>query len=249
MVFVPEFRHTGARDPWAHRKGEPRPFALLWAIYLMAAALLTIFAVSRISIPSTAQFVYACRAMLVMANLGVVVLWPMTRLSQQFPQRPVRAVLVDLLIVLVPVQAVVWPMPVLAHWSWPVTAAQAASTAAWAMLVASILLVAMRHPTHWGRTISMLACLGVALIGPALLIIPIVLNRPASADLILWLSPLTTPYIISAAPSGHSPSMLRSEWLLTLAPLPLALGLSLFADPGDRNGVSAPPVDPARPGR
>jgi len=249
MVIVPEFRSAGAGDPWAHRKGEPRPFALLWAVYLMAAALLTIFAVSRISIPSTAQFVYACRAMLVMANLGVVVLWPMTRLSQQFPARPGRSVLIDLLIVLVPIQAAVWPMPVLAHWSWSVTSAQAASTAAWACLVASVLLIAMRHPTHRGRTLSMLACLGVALVGPALLVVPVLLNRPASADALLWFSPLTTPYIISAAPSGHAPSMDRAEWLLALAPLPLALGLWIVGDWAGSRSAGADPVDPARPAR
>lgn len=249
MVIVPEFRRAGSNDPWAHRKGEPRPFALLWAVYLGAGALLTIFAVSRITIPSTAQFVYACRAMLVMANLGVVVLWPMTRLSQQFPARPARSVFIDLLIVLVPIQAVIWPMPVLAHWSLGVTAAQSASCAAWACLVASILLVAMRHPTHWGRTLSMLACLGVALVAPAMLIVPVVLNRPASADTLLWFSPLTTPYVISAAPSGHSPLMDRGEWLLTLAPLPLALGMWLFGLSGASAPRHAAPVDPAPPAR
>ncbi|HBS28603.1 MAG TPA: hypothetical protein DEB06_03930 [Phycisphaerales bacterium] len=244
MVFVPEFRRIEGADPWAHRKGEPRPFALLWAVYLSAAALLTIFAVSRITVPSTGQFVYACRAMLVMVNLGAVVLWPMTRLSQQFPARPARSLLTDLAIVVVPAQAVVWPMPLLAHWDWGVTAAQSASSAAWASLVGAVLMLATRHPSHSGRSLAMLACLGVALAAPALLVVPVMLNRPASADLLLWFSPLTTPYVISAAPSGHGPVMATAEWLLVLAPLPAALGLWLL---GGTMGALPPHAPPHAP--
>ena len=43
MVWVPEWKSRGKADPWAHRKGEPRPLALLWTIYIMVSAAVTIF--------------------------------------------------------------------------------------------------------------------------------------------------------------------------------------------------------------
>lgn len=250
MVFVPELRTDRRNDPWAHRKGEPRPFALLWAVYLMAAALLTIFAVSRVSIPSAAQFVYACRAMIVMANVGAVVLWPMTRLSQEFPARPLRAAFVDLLIVIVPVQAIIWPMWLLTQWSWEVTGAQAASAASWACLTGSVVLLATAGASNAWRTLWMGVCLLFALAAPALLILPGLFNIPTRADVLMWFSPLTTPYLISASPSGLAPTMTRQEWLMVLWPLPVAAALWLAGaarcqQPAPGGGA----VDPRTPSR
>ena len=46
------------------------------------------------------------RIMLEVVTVGIVVLWPMVRLSQEAPKRPVRALLLDSSVILVPAQAV-----------------------------------------------------------------------------------------------------------------------------------------------
>ena len=121
MTFVPELRVVGSHDPWAHRKGEPRVFALLWAMYLLIAAVLTVFSVRALGYPRTSQFVFGGLSMLTVAMVGIMLLWPALRLGQATPERPTTAALFDLAVVLLPVHAIVWPLSMLTGWPWTVT--------------------------------------------------------------------------------------------------------------------------------
>src|ERR1043166_1453153 len=95
-------------DPWAHRRGEPRTFAALWLLFLFAATILSVGAVGIFGLMSTDVYRPAARVMLEIVAIGVVVLWPMVRLSQAAPAFPLRAMLGDAVVVLVPAQAVIW---------------------------------------------------------------------------------------------------------------------------------------------
>lgn len=219
MVFVPGFRPTGGADPWAHRKGEPRPLTLLWAVYLMSSALLTLFAVRSLTVPSTEQFVYGCRALLAMLLAGICLLWPMTRLSQVFPSNPDRSLLADLGAILVPAQAVVWPMPILTHWSIELTLALSVLGAAWAVATAGMLRVAYSLGAgRCGRTGAMLLWVLALSLGPAGAalgpgVLPGVTPRDAA-----WLNPLTAVFRATSAPSGLPPVMTPFEWVCVLLP-------------------------------
>lgn len=226
MVWVPGWSAAGPRDKWAHRKGEPRHIALFWSIYLMASAILTIFALRSLSVPTTLQFAHGCRAMLVMAALGLTVLWPMTRLSQEYPPRPRRALLADLLVLIVPVQAVIWPMPLLTHWTWTLNAALALCLTSWAVLMGGVLVHASLTPWHSARCLWAMVILALACWPWTFFLLgnrgwdgmPIAARMGSAPSAMLQLV---------TAPSGLSPSIAPVEWLLCC--LPLAAGLLLFA--------------------
>lgn len=225
FYFVPQITAAPGHDPWAHRKGEPRPFVLMWAVYLMVGALLTIFAVRSLTVPTTAQFTSGCRAMLILTLIGTCVLWPMVRLSQRFPDNIARAVLIDALALLAPAQAVLWPMPLLTRWGFGVNAALAASMIGWTLCVGALLAFAQRSPGAVSRMLWMLFFLALVGAGPALLLAIASTGHPAPTDALAWLSPLTTVYRLTDAPSGVSPSMTLHEWIGALTPLLAAAAL------------------------
>lgn len=228
MVFVPGLRSAGGADPWAHRKGEPRPLALLWAVYLMSSALLTLFAVRSLTVPSTEQFVYGCRALLVMLLAGICVLWPMTRLSQTFPGRPDRSLTQDLAALLVPAQAVVWPMPILTHWSIEVTFALSVLGMTWALATAGVLRIAYALcKSQIGRTGAMVLWVLALSLGPAWTALPGAAPVGLAARDAAWLSPVMAVFRLTSAPSGLPPVMTAGEWTCVL--LPAAAGAVLWS--------------------
>lgn len=149
-------------DRWAHRRGEPRVFALAWTIFLFAATLATFVAAQSAS-GGDRGLVRAAAQMLVFASaLGVTVLWPMVRLSQWPDGRPVWGSLRDLVVLLVPLQAMLWPQAMwwLARWPAPVIVALDLLLLCWGVLVGGLLawcqalrLRALRDPDParaWG---------------------------------------------------------------------------------------------------
>lgn len=221
FTWVPEWSIRGPEDPWAHRKGEPRVFALLWCAYLMAAALVTLFAVRSVGAPSAEQYRYGARALLVLCALGVTVLWPALRLSQAAPTRPARAALIDVLIVAMPLNAVLWPMPVLTRWPFGVTAGTLVMLSSWAFAAGGWVAWGSARG-GLGRAGSMAACVLLASAAP--------LAGAWAAEAPAWwgmLSPFTAGAAMTAAPSGLSPVMSATEWMLAITPA--ALGAPAWA--------------------
>jgi hypothetical protein len=244
FILVPEFR-TSADDPWAHRKGEPRLLALAWAMYLMGAALTTIFAVRSLGAPTPDRYSYGCRAMVIIVVVGLTVLWPMTRLSQAGPSRPVRATVLDLFAILAPVQAVIWPMAWLTNWWWDVVAGLNLMVAGWAVLAGSI--VARGCASGSVAVRAGLTALAVALVGwaPALSLVSEAFGTP---DLPGWwglLSPLTATLALTAAPGNQSVGMSAGEWIAAGVPLVLGVALLMWAGAGRRGRGGVP--NEARP--
>src|SRR5262245_56761146 len=79
---VPNFI-TAPPAPWSHRRGEPRTFAAIWLLFLFAATILSVGAVGLFGLVSTDVYRPAARVMLEIVTVGVVILWPMVRLSQE----------------------------------------------------------------------------------------------------------------------------------------------------------------------
>jgi hypothetical protein len=131
-------------DPWAHRRGEPRVFALAWTIFLFAATITTFVAAQRAGIGDRALVRAAARMLVFASAAGVTVLWPMVRLSQWPDPRPVGGTARDLLVMLAPVQAMIWPQAMwwLARWPVPVVASVDALLVAWGVLVGGVLACA-----------------------------------------------------------------------------------------------------------
>ncbi len=215
FVFVPELLTAPGDDPWAARKGEPRVFALLWCTYLMVAALMTIFSVRFLGIPSASEYRGACMLMCVLCGVGAAVLWPALRLSQQAPRRVMRAVLVDAMVIALPVQAVIWPMPMLTDWSFDLAMAIGVVLAGWALVVGAVIA--------WGylagrRLWAMAIALALAVIVPLLVIRGGIPGVHAAPPVWAVLSPLTAPWALSWSPSGLSPGMSAAEWRMVVIP-------------------------------
>src|SRR5947207_1904454 len=75
-------------DPWAHRRGEPRIFAFLWTLFLFAATGFTFMAAVSMGGTSADVMRPATRALLAVTAAGVVLIWPMVRLSQAPDEHP-----------------------------------------------------------------------------------------------------------------------------------------------------------------
>jgi hypothetical protein len=216
MVFVPEFS-TSPNDPWAHRKGEPRLFTLMWSIYLLVGAMGTIFATRTIGPPTPSAYRVGCLAMVTVVAVGGTILWPVVRLSQRSPSRPARATLVDLAVILLPAQSVVWPMPMLTRWPWDVTAAMALVVTGWITLVGAVVARATARPPGLGRVATMVVICAAVLGGPTLGVVGASQGwwSPESG---LLASPITGPWALAETPQNLRPRMTPWEWSWAAAP-------------------------------
>ena len=246
MVFVPELRKRKG-DPWAHRKAEPRFFALYWSLYLMVAALLTIFAVRSVGMPSRVQFTFGCQAMVFLAVIGACILFPMTRLSQYRPRNPLRALIVDMLIVVLPIAAVIVPMPMLTNWPLPIAGALILLVVSWTTLTTAPVYWALRDPdqTPATRGLAMLAILMAVGLGPMLTVLAgwMGLVPPATpaapgggggvgglgGGLFAYASPFTAAPAITASPPNMRAALSAFEWLLIALPMMLSIGVFAIA--------------------
>ena len=161
-------RAPRGRADWSHRRGEPRLFAVLWMLYLMAASGLMLSSVSAARFVSPEITRPAARAMLVAAMAGVCVVWPVVRLSQEAPRRAGVGVGKDLLVLLIPLYALVLPQGFWFLSNWPATVVGALCLlfTGWAALVGAVLSVALRSLSG-ARVVWAVVFVGLALAGPA----------------------------------------------------------------------------------
>jgi hypothetical protein len=198
-------------DPWAHRRGEPRVFAFLWTMYVLLAVGGSILWVARFAALSSSAYSPAARVMLVVVAVGATILWPMVRLSQASPRKGVMGhVLADSIIVLTPIQLVLWPMIVLANWPLGVIAAVAGLLAAWVVLTGGVLSLALAGPGAMRagdpalaeRTAWMVAVIALAVAGPLAIFACNAAQSPVPPWLAM-LSPLTAvPLLTGKGLSG-----------------------------------------------
>lgn len=246
MVFVPELRRRGS-DPWAHRKAEPRFFALYWSLYLMICAMLTIFAVRSVGMPSRVQFTFGCQAMIFLSLVGSCVLFPMTRLSQYRPRNPFRALMVDAMIVVLPVAAIIVPMPMLTNWPLPIAGALILLVVSWTAFTTAPVFWALREPQQSSttRVIAMLLILITIGFGPVLTVVAgwtgLLPPQDAMAagggggvgglggGLFAYASPFTAAPAITASAPNMRASLSLFEWVLIALPMILSLGAFAIA--------------------
>lgn len=249
-----------AADPWAHRRGEPRAFAFLWTAFLFVATVSTFVAVASRGQVDPALMRAAGRTLFVIVAVGVCILWPMVRLSQLPPSNPLVGSAQDLVVVLIPVQAVVWPQWVrwLAHWPFDVVAAVAVSITAWGALVAGVLALAQIHRLRAAHRLApdpglwwMAAIAAVVVMGAGLALAGLSSEHdPARTD---WmLSPITSLLELTRdrAWTGRSAATVQAHWTFTLATLALALvawtvAATLRGHPGPIRALQVP-RDPPR---
>ena len=153
-VPAPPARPT-RHDPWAHRRGEPRIFVFGWTVFLFVATLVTFVSAQAAAGGDRAVIRSAARLLVLASAIGITVLWPMVRLSQWPEPHPVRGTFRDLVVLLVPVQAMLWPQTMwwLAHWPMSVVGAVDLLLVCWGALAGGVVaLVQTLRWREWRRT-------------------------------------------------------------------------------------------------
>ncbi len=211
----PQTPERPSYDPWAHRRGEPRTFAAGWILFLFGATLVSVGAFGVMGLLTADVYRPAARVMIEITAVGVAVLWPMVRLSQEAPRHPLLAIAQDIIIMLGPVQAVLWPQALtwMAGWSIEVVACVDVLICGWAALIGGLLGVyfaaesrrvataARLAPGRWAMMVAVIVLLGAGpliavVIGP----VPGRAIDPATAPVpVEWLmtSPLSGVYEIT----------------------------------------------------
>lgn len=191
---APKSMTKSKSDRWAHRRAEPRTFAAIWALYLLGACIVCVGAAGVLGLMATDVYRPAIRMVMVVAGAGLGVVWPLIRLSQDGPQRPVRDCLVDYFVIQGPLQAIVWPqaLPWMAAWPWATIAVLGGTFAVWGLLIAGFLAAYFiwldaNRGGIMSRSMAMCIALAVTLGGPlgAMLahgdLTPWLLSSPAGA--------------------------------------------------------------------
>lgn len=194
-------------------------------MFLFASALVSLGAGGSIGLVATDVYRASARVLIVLAGVGIGLLWPMLRLSQEPPDRPFRAMLHDFVVVAMPLQAVAWPqvLPWMAAWPLPVVAALAAHFGAWSFLIAGLLAVFLnRSRTRPGTSRGLRMALLIAFAAAA----PLVRlclgytsdddTRPDPPDLLLTASPVTGAWEIARdrSWSGVPARVSAAQWTL-----------------------------------
>lgn len=185
-------------DKWSHRRGEPRNFAFLWAIYLMLGSIIALGVVLAGGIVTLDAYQPLSRGLVVTLAVGVMVFWPLMRLSQAAPDEgaPI-AVLKDLAIVLIPLQAVVWPQMVLARWNPDIVLATSLAMTGWGFLIGGLLAMGTRSNVTWRS--AWMAVILTLVIGGAVISI---LAGQTPPDLLRPLRPEAAPVLVLASGAG-----------------------------------------------
>lgn len=202
-------------DPWAHRKGEPRIFAFLWTLYVLVCVAGSLLWLSRATRLTVGTYSPAARIMLVVVAAGMMLLWPMVRLSQKPPTgSAARAALADLFVVQLPIQMVVWPLIVLASWPLATVGAIAAIFGVWGMLIGGMLAFAFTQSATMSRTLWMVGVVVLSLGAPVLLALRWTPGTPPDPEYAM-LSPLSAiPALTGYGFSGPSGPVSSAQWTI-----------------------------------
>ncbi len=167
----------------AAQSNAARYLVLGWGLWLLGSWAVTL---------SISPAAVAARWMVFSSAVGLMVLWPLLRLSQDLPPRTgVQQALWDWFCLNLAFQAAIWPLQVNVSWSlWQVVWIDAA-IAAWSLLTGALIALGIQWRGGAGRMLAMALCLAM-LIGEPLVIWLINLANPG--DPVGWtlrISPLS----------------------------------------------------------
>jgi len=195
----------------------PRGLILLASLWLIGSWIVTIGAQRPLQ-PSSASYTPGVRGMLLSLALGLVVAWPLVRLSRGVGPRAMRSVALDLVVLIALIQVVVWPLRLVTPWGLARTAAIDLALVAWTVLIGGV-IVGFGALNGRGRTIGMVVCL--VLVGSIPLLnglMPMIdpVGVPSSVDLSA-VAARSSPFSLVHAISGGGPQPIERPDLAALA--------------------------------
>ena len=208
----------------------PRGLILLASVWLVASWLLAIGLRTPIE-ASSASYTPGVRLMLICLAIGLVIGWPLLRVSQPPMPFPVRQVLLDLVVLLALVQVVIWPLRLVTPWSPARTAALDATLTAWALLAGAFVAAVAGSPRAGPRNLAMLGCAGMCVIGPVLALASVgVPTLERVGQRLARIGPLLEVHTLSSG-GGSPPTGEQWAWigLVGVAAVACWIGLGLAA--------------------
>ncbi len=205
----------------------PRGLILIASIWLVTSWVLAIGVRTPVE-ASSASYTPGVRLMLITAAIGLVIGWPLLRLSQGEVASPMKQTILDLIVLLALVQVVIWPLRLVTPWSPARTAALDATLVAWTALTGA--LVASASGTHrtGPRNIAIMACVSMCVAGPVLAIIGLQFGSIGGVThRLLRVGPLLEVYEISRG-GRTAPEPGQWRWI-TIVALAAAAGWAVLA--------------------
>lgn len=215
----------------------PRTLIILAFLWLVISWMVAI-GLRQPLLPSAASYEPSVRIMLISVSLGLMIGWPLLRLSETRSPWPIRQTLLDLIVLLSMTQIVLWPLRLVTTWSNERTLALDLVLIGWAALAAAVTAAAIGSDQRGPRILAMLACVGMCLAGPLLAWISV--GFGVNAFELVELSPL---FAIHALTESSGP-ILAPQWMLITLLLIAAIAgwtaLTLVHMVSSRNARSRP---------
>ncbi len=191
-------------------QGIPLPRALIFfaSFWLIGSWILAMGLRTPVH-PNSASFTPGVRLMMLCITVGIMIGWPLMRLSQAKARWPIRQTILDVIVLLLLVQVVIWPLRLVTDWSTMRTAAMAATLGCWLLFVGAIVAGAIVTDRPGPRMLAMLACIAVSLLGPALTLLGVVTG--ANWMSLIELSPLMAVHTLGQGGSIPPPD---EQWTL-----------------------------------
>lgn len=188
----------------------PRGLILVASVWLVASWSVAIGFRPPVE-ASSASYTPGVRLMLISAAIGLVIGWPMLRLSLDTAPYPIKQTVLDLVVLLALVQVVVWPLRLVTPWSPARTAALDATLVAWTVLAGAMVASAVGTRRAGPRNIAIIACMCMCLAGPSLAILTLHI-RPLDgfSHRLLQVGPLLEVYTLG---KGGRTAPHASQWI------------------------------------
>lgn len=190
----------------------PRGLIFLASVWLIASWVIAIGVRAPVQ-PSSASYTPAVLLMMQCVTAGLMIGWPLLRLSQTRPPWPLRQTLLDLAVLLGLVQVVVWPLRLVTTWTPLRTAAIDATLAGWTALAGAMIAAALTTERPGPRVLAMTACLAMCLLGPFLAWVGVMTGVDALQ--LVGLSPFMAVKTLGGGGGSH-PSDVQWRWIALL---------------------------------
>lgn len=204
----------------------PRSLIFLSSLWLIGSWLISMGLRAPVQI-SSASYTPSFRIMLLCVVIGLMIGWPMLRLSQRARGLPTIHTVLDLAVLISLVQVILWPLRLITPWTALRTAAIDATICGWLLLAGAMVAGAVGTSRAGPRNLAMLACVALCVLGPALAALGI---RTGFNDLeLIDLSPLMAVHTLTEG-GGSQPTVAQWRWIgllgVAAGAVWLALGLS-----------------------
>ncbi|MEE2906964.1 MAG: hypothetical protein VX527_03935 [Planctomycetota bacterium] len=193
-----------------------------------------VIGLKRPMMPTTETWLPGVRLMLIMAAIGLVVVWPMAAMASSQPLSP-RRTLRETSLLLVTAQLITWPAGLVTAWTLPRTALIAITLTGWGLLAGAAAAWGRCH-VRVGWRLGMMACCLLMLLAA-----PIFLSFDEAATWAEGYSPLTSLWSMAgdglAAPTTGEWIAAGSPWVIAIVAWCL-IAAAGSCDVGSKTGTS-----------